>query len=238
MQLFYIPNLNPQEPYAIMDEEEARHCLKVLRKKRGDRIQVIDGKGHMYEAEIAGDEVKNCQVRIIAELPDEQARSFKLTIAIAPPKNTDRLEWFLEKATEVGVDKVIPLYTERSERRKLNVDRLAKIMVSAMKQSGKTLLPALEQPVALDKLLPQLKDDEGSQKFIATCFGNERPHLKDIYKRGSNAVILIGPEGDFTEKEAELAQKNGFMPISLGRSRLRLETAGIAACHIVNLLNE
>jgi 16S rRNA (uracil1498-N3)-methyltransferase len=192
----------------------------------------------MYDVEILSDEVKNCQVRILRELNDGQGRAYQLTIAIAPPKNTDRFEWFLEKATEIGIDKVIPLYTERSERRKLNIERLAKIMVSAMKQSGKAWLPHMEEPVKMDKLLQQLSPDNTAQKFIATCFGNERPHLKDVCKRGENAVILIGPEGDFTEKEAELAQKNGFQPISLGRSRLRLETAGIAACHIVNLLNE
>ena len=237
MQLFYLPNITGIGTYAQLDAEEARHCLKVLRKRVGDKIEAVDGAGNIYEAELITDDLRDCTVQITRELEDSQRRAYKITIAIAPSKNNERLEWFLEKATEIGIDRVIPIFTDRSERRKLNTERLKKIMVSAMKQSGKALLPQLDEATDLNKVLLS-PDHEGYNKYIATCFGDNRPHLKDIYTKGSNVLILIGPEGDFTEKEADVAIKNGFKPISLGRSRLRLETAGMVACHIINLANE
>ncbi len=238
MQLFYLPGISGVGDIASMDEEEARHCLKVLRKKAGDVVEVVDGKGHLYEAEITDDNLKSCTVKALKELENTQQRSFELTIAIAPPKNTERLEWFMEKVTEIGIDRVIPMFTEHSERRRLNIERLQKIVVSAMKQSGKALLPLVEEAVIFGKFVEAEGKTDKYEKYIATCFGEDRPHLKDVYKKGSNALVLIGPEGDFSESEMTLAIKNGFRPISLGRSRLRLETAGIVACHIINLANE
>lgn len=238
MQLFYVPGINGVGDFAKMDDEEARHCIKVLRKRVGDKIEVVDGKGHLYEATIADDDVRNCTISIDHELVDEQRRGFKLTIAIAPPKNNERLEWFLEKATEIGIDRIVPMFTERSERRKLNTERLRKIMVSAMKQSGKALLPQLEEAITFDKLIKQGAPNKSEQLLIATCFGDERKHLKEAYTKGNDAFVLIGPEGDFTDAEVALALNNGFVPISLGSSRLRLETAGMVATSIINTIND
>ncbi|MDX2002120.1 MAG: 16S rRNA (uracil(1498)-N(3))-methyltransferase [Chitinophagales bacterium] len=235
MQRFYTTNISGD--IAELPEEEARHCIKVLRKQVGDLVELVDGLGSIWEGRLLTDDIRHCQIRLHKELPNTQKRNFQLTVAIAPPKNNERFEWFLEKATEIGIDTIVPIYTARSERRKLNLDRLNKVLVAAMKQSGKAELPILKDSVSLGDLW-QLYQEATVEKYIAVCFGDELPHLKDAYGKGKNALILIGPEGDFTEAEAQTAIRHNFQPISLGRSRLRLETAGIVACHIVNLLNE
>ncbi|MDZ4843914.1 MAG: 16S rRNA (uracil(1498)-N(3))-methyltransferase [Chitinophagales bacterium] len=235
MQYFYFQTIESTGSI-MLDAEESRHCLRVLRMRVGDRVEIVDGKGNLYHAEIISDKDKLCELRVHEHKKHFGKRDFKISIGIALPKNIDRFEWFLEKATEIGVDALYPMITEHSERTKLNTDRLRKILVSAMKQSGKAYLPALHEPRKFqDMLLTGLMTD--LQKFIAVC-EDHHPHLKAVCEMKKDALVLIGPEGDFSKDELKQAEANGFKAISLGKSRLRVETAGIVACHVVNLVNE
>lgn len=236
MQLFYRPDIGKQS-IITLDKEEAKHCIKVLRKQVGDTIDIVDGVGGLYKAELITDDIKDCQVRVVEHIEEFDKRNFKLWIAIAPPKNISRFEWFLEKATEIGVDRITPIYTQHSERRNLKPDRLKKILIGAMKQSGKAYLPVLDEPMKYKELLDVAGEGKGITYHIATCRDN-LTHLKEVYGKGNSTLILIGPEGDFTPQEVQMAEDSGYKPISLGSSRLRLETAGIVAVTIVNLLNE
>lgn len=233
MQFFYTPDAT--EGIFKLDADESRHCLRVLRKKIGEAIDVIDGKGNLYHAEISSDKGKICELRTKTVEKEHGRRDYKVSIGIAISKNAERLEWFLEKATEVGIDAIHPMITERTERTKLNVERFRKILISAMKQSGKTYLPLLFEPAKLSDVLKN--PVSGMQAFIAVC-GMGTKHLKDVYQKGKDAMVLIGPEGDFTEGEVNAAIEKGFTPVSLGRSRLRIETAGMVACHTITLMNE
>jgi 16S rRNA (uracil1498-N3)-methyltransferase len=233
MQLFYVPNISGSE--IILDETESKHAIRVLRLQKGDQIQVVDGKGGFYMAEIADANPKKCRLTIVNSALDFGKRNFHLHIAIAPTKNIDRFEWFLEKATEIGIDEITPLLTSHSERKTINAERLEKILVSAMKQSLKAYLPQLHELTTFKELIINNKTEN---KFIAYCDEIQKIHLKDLATKGNNTLILIGPEGDFSPEEIKLAIENGFKVVSLGESRLRTETAGIVACHIVNLANE
>lgn len=229
--IFYTPDIlsNPELP-----AEEAQHCIKVLRKKEGDEILLTDGKGNFYDAEIVQANPKHCIVHITKSVFQEKNRNFNLQIAFAPTKNIDRVEWFAEKATEIGTDRFSPILCQYSERKEIKPQRIEKILVSAMKQSQKAHLPQLDEMQPFSQLIKQEFD---GQKFIAHCYPQEKPTLKEAYKKGMNALILIGPEGDFSEKEVEEAIRAGFQPISLGESRLRTETAALAACHAIHVLN-
>lgn len=218
-----------------LNEAESRHCVKVLRHVVGDVIHIVDGRGGLFEATILQADFKACMVQLEQQLPEPQQRGFHLTIATALPKNNARFEWLLEKTTEIGVDRIIPIHTQRSEKRKVNTDRFRKILIAAMKQSGKARVPELWPLVSWKEFLANT--DSESLKCIAVCFGNPKP-LQHVYDKGRNVVICIGPEGDFTQQEAEQAVDRGFVPVSLGQSRLRLETAGMVACHTINMLNE
>jgi len=233
MQFFFSPDI-PLSGHFTLNAEESKHCLKVLRKKAGDRIDVVDGKGNLAQAEIVHAQHHRCELKVISRESDYGKRGFLISIAIAIPKNTERLEWFLEKATEIGTDEIFPMITEKTERTGLNAARLRKILISAMKQSGRAFLPVLHEPHPFPHILTRMPD---AQRFIAICGMNVR-HLKDACRKGSDTLVLIGPEGDFTEKEMKQAIGSGFQPVSLGKSRLRMETAGIAACHVINLLND
>lgn len=233
MQLFYVPNISGAE--VILDETESKHAIRVLRLQKGDQVQVVDGKGGFYLTEIADANPKKCRLTTVNSTLDFGKRDFHLHIAIAPTKNIDRFEWFLEKATEIGIDEITPLLTSHSERKTVNPDRLAKILVSAMKQSLKAFLPQLNELTSFKELVVSNKTEN---KYIAYCDDIQKIHLKDLATKGSNSLILIGPEGDFSPEEVKLAIENGFKVVSLGESRLRTETAGIVACHIVNLANE
>jgi 16S rRNA (uracil1498-N3)-methyltransferase len=189
----------------------------------------------LSEAEIADANPKKCRLTIVNSALDFGKRNFHLHIAIAPTKNIDRFEWFLEKATEIGIDEITPLLTSHSERKTINAERLEKILVSAMKQSLKAYLPQLHELTTFKELIINNKTEN---KFIAYCDEIQKIHLKDLATKGNNTLILIGPEGDFSPEEIKLAIENGFKVVSLGESRLRTETAGIVACHIVNLANE
>ncbi len=232
MQLFYVPNISGNE--IILDETESKHAIRVLRLQKGTRIQIVDGNGGFYEAEISDANPKKCRLSILNSTFDFGKKDFHLHIAIAPTKNTDRFEWFLEKATEVGIDEITPILTSHSERKTVNHDRLEKILISAMKQSLKAYLPQLNGLMSFKELVVSNKTEN---KFIAYCDEIQKNHLKDLASKGNNTLVLIGPEGDFSPEEVQLAIENGFKVVSLGESRLRTETAGIVACHIVNLAN-
>lgn len=233
MHLFYTPDISG-ETY-ILDEIESKHCIKVLRLNINDQIELIDGNGSYYEAVIIDPNPKKCQVKVVKTIKEYGKRNHYLHIAIAPTKNIDRFEWFLEKATEIGIDEITPLICEHSERKIVKPDRLEKIIVSAIKQSIKAYKPVLNNLISYTKFMEQ--NFEGN-KYIAHCEENSKLLLKSAYKPGERALILVGPEGDFSPKEIELAKQNNYTEISLGESRLRTETAGVVACHTINLLNE
>lgn len=233
MFLFYSNNIKGD--IAELPQEEAMHCVKTLRKKVGDTIHFVDGKGNLYSGKIIGTGKKSCTIGI--ESVDFQAeRKAKIHIAIAPTKNINRFEWFLEKATEFGIDEITPILCFHSERKNIRLDRLEKVVLSAMKQSLKRYLPKLNDLTTFKDFINSQNIPE-SQKIIAHCQTGQEGHLKDVYQTGQNATILIGPEGDFAETEIQMALQQQFQPISLGEARLRTETAGIAACHIFNLNN-
>lgn len=233
MQLFYVPNISGAE--VILDETESKHAVRVLRLQNGNQVEIIDGAGGFYKAQIADANPKKCRLNIVESQKEFGKKDFHLHIALAPTKNIDRFEWFLEKATEIGISEITPLITSHSERKVVNPERLEKILVSAMKQSLKAYLPKLNEVTAFKELVVSNKT---KNKYIAYCDDIQKTHLKNIVAEGQDILILIGPEGDFSHEEIKLAIENGFSVVSLGNSRLRTETAGIVACHIVNLANE
>jgi 16S rRNA (uracil1498-N3)-methyltransferase len=234
MQLFYTPDIDAASPIYYLNEEESKHCIKVLRLQTGDSLQLIDGKGSFYTAIIADPHPKKTQLKIVSVQKDFQQRNHYLHIAIAPTKNIERLEWFLEKATEIGIDEISLIICQRSERKEAKVERLNKIITSAIKQSIKAWHPVLNDPIALSKLISTPFD---GQKFIAHCEPGDKFTLKQELKPLGKYLILIGPEGDFTPKEIDDALNNNFKAITLGESRLRTETAALEACFEVNFLN-
>jgi 16S rRNA (uracil1498-N3)-methyltransferase len=233
MQLFYIPEITGNT--VILSPEESKHVVKVMRLSPGSRVQIVDGQGGFYEAEILDAHPKSCSLTVFETKKDYGKRNFHLHIAIGPTKNIDRYEWFLEKCTEIGIDEITPLLSEHSERKVVKTERSEKILVSAMKQSVKAYLPKLNEMTSFRELIGQ---EFKGRKFIAHCNDGEKLHLKNSVLPGENVLLLIGPEGDFSPKEVEDAKARGFEEISLGAARLRTETAGIVACHIVNLANE
>ncbi|NDV58750.1 16S rRNA (uracil(1498)-N(3))-methyltransferase [Bacteroides sp. 519] len=232
MHIFYTPDIRnkPELP-----EEEAKHCLRVLRLSQGDEITLTDGTGHFYKAEISAADNKRCMVSINETIFQEPLWKGRLHIAMAPTKNMDRNEWFAEKATEIGFDALSFLNCRYSERKVIKTDRIEKIMVSAMKQSLKARLPEINEMISFNDFITQ---PHKQQKYIAHCYKGEKSMLKDILEPGADALILIGPEGDFSEEEVKKAIDNGFTPISLGKSRLRTETAALAACFTFNSINQ
>lgn len=232
MHVFYTPDIatSPELP-----EEEAGHCVRVLRLSLGDEIMLTDGKGSFYKAVISAASGKRCQVRITETIPQEKAWNGRLHIAMAPTKNMDRIEWFAEKATEIGLDELTFLNCRYSERKVIKTERIEKILVSAVKQSLKAAKPVLNEMTDFNKFITR---DFKGQKFIAHCYEGEKPLLKDVLHPGGDALVMIGPEGDFSEEEVAKAIAAGFQPVSLGKSRLRTETAALVASHTLNLLNQ
>ncbi|WP_372773406.1 16S rRNA (uracil(1498)-N(3))-methyltransferase [Mangrovibacterium sp.] len=233
MQLFYTPDI--QGKSYTLNEIESKHAIRVLRLNPGDSIQLIDGKGSLYTAQITDANPKRCQIVVQAQEREFGKRNSYLHIAVAPTKNIDRLEWFLEKATEIGIDEITPVLCEHSERKVIKDDRLEKVIVSAMKQSLKAYLPRLNPLTPLNELL---QSEFRGKKFIAHCHELDKRQLKNEIPGSLSNLILIGPEGDFSEQELTTALQNNFIPVSLGSSRLRTETAALAACHTCNLLLE
>lgn len=233
MHLFYTPDIKGKK--YTLDKTESRHCVRVLRLKEGDKIQLIDGKGGFYTAEIVDANQNACTVECIETKKEYGKREYKIQIAIAPTKNIDRIEWFMEKSTEIGMDVFTPLLCDHSERKQVKQERLERIITSAVKQSLKAYHPRLDE---MTKFMDFIKTEHTGQKFIAHCEeGEEKNLFQDVYKAKSDVCILIGPEGDFSPTEIKAAKEAGFKEISLGNSRLRTETAGLVACHTVNLIN-
>ena len=232
MHVFYAPDIqtNPELP-----EEEAVHAIRVLRLQTGDEVTLTDGKGNFYRAEISTATHKHCLVNVQKTLPQAPLWEGHLHIAMAPTKNMDRTEWFAEKATEIGFDELTFLNCRYSERKVIKTERIHKILVSAIKQSLKARLPQLNEMTDFNRFIRQ---PFTGQKFIAHCYEGEKQLLKDCLQRGEDALVLIGPEGDFSEEEVQEALAHGFRPISLGPSRLRTETAALVACHLMNLANQ
>ena len=235
MHIFYTPDIETNQ--YTMNEAESKHCIRVLRLSIDDKICLLDGKGGYYIAKITDNHYKRCSVKVIENTQNYGMRSFNLHIAIASTKNIDRFEWFIEKACEIGIDEITPLLCQRSERKIIKPERLNKILISAIKQSVKAYLPKFNDLTKFNDFI-KLTTNNDSQKFIAHCLDNDKKAIKDIYIKKNNAVILIGPEGDFSETEIQSAIENKYKAVSLGNSRLRTETAGVVACHTVNFLND
>lgn len=233
MNICYIPDISGN--LVFLDENESAHIVRVLRMGNGDALMITNGKGILYEAVITDAHPRKCVVRLERTVPDAGIRNYRLTIAVAPTKNADRMEWFTEKAVEIGIDSIVPMVCQFSERRILNISRLEKIAVAAMKQSQKAWLPAISDMVPFRELISEPFD---GVRLIAHCYQGEKPHLSRVIKPGDNVLILVGPEGDFSPEEVSMAKEAGFTEVSLGRSRLRTETAALVACHSVALANE
>jgi len=232
MHLFYTPGIITG--IYSLSEEESRHCQKVLRLKAGDMVSLTDGQGTLFEARITDASGRQVMVEVVSRREEVGRRPYRLHLAVAPTKNTDRFEWFLEKATEIGVDEITPLICEHSERRVLRTDRLVKVVTAAIKQSVQTWHPRLNEPAGFGRFIAR---ELSGQRFIAHLDEQQPVELQRLYTRGADAVILIGPEGDFSDKEMESALKMAYRCVSLGSTRLRTETAAVVACHTIALLN-
>ncbi len=232
MHLVFAPDIAAKD--YVLNKEESMHIIKVLRQRMDDKIMLTDGKGNFYTALIMDDNSKGCGVKII-ETTREKERGFALHIAIAPTKNMDRMEWFVEKAVEIGIDEITPIICTHSERKVVRMDRLEKVMVAAIKQSVKATLPVLNPLIPFKDFI---KIPTTAERFIANCEEDAATHLGIKYSKGAKAIVLIGPEGDFAPEELVNAAKSGYQSISLGASRLRTETAGVVACHTINLMND
>lgn len=234
MQLFYNPNLTESQTSFVFDKEESKHIVKVMRKKSGDTLHVTNGFGYLFTTEITIASDSKCTVKINS-FEKQEASKIHLHLAVAPTKMNDRYEWFLEKATEIGIQEITPIICDHSERKVIKTDRFQKILESAMKQSLHLYLPKLNEPILYKDFI---KKDFQGQKFIAHCEETSKKSLKNELKINENILLLIGPEGDFSVKEIQLAIENKFIPVTLGNTRLRSETAAIVACHSVVFKNE
>lgn len=234
MQLFYNPNITETTTQFSFDKEESRHIVKVLRKTTGDLLHITNGKGWLFTAEIVVPDIKNCVVNITSkEL--KQKHQYHLHLAVAPTKMNDRYEWFLEKSTEIGIDAITPIICDQSERKIIKSERFEKILQSAMKQSLSCYLPKLNEAMFFKDFMNQKFP---GQLFIAHCEETDKKSLKAQIEKEQDITVLIGPEGDFSVKEIEMAIANGFIPVTLGNTRLRTETAAIVACHSVAFVNQ
>ena len=231
MNLFYQPAIN--EGIHHLDEEESRHCIKVLRRNAGDILTITDGRGFFYDAVITKADPRQCEFTI-QKTTQVESNNYQIHLAVSPTKNADRIEWFVEKATEFGIDTISLIECENSERTFIKTERLRKLAISAMKQSLKATLPQLNGMVTFSDFL---KSSNEPGKFIAYVDSENPTHLQNVVRKGESTVVLIGPEGDFSKEEITEAIAKGFTKVSLGKSRLRTETAALAACHIVNLVN-
>lgn len=233
MDLYYAPQIAQQQYF--LDEDQSRHCIAVMRQKEGDTLLITDGLGARYKAVIVQASPKKCTFSVLPAYTEYEPQLYRIHIGIAPTKNMERLEWFLEKATEIGITDITPLITKHTERRELRPERLQKILVAALKQSQKNWIPRLHPLSHWQVWRKQIQIADYATCAIAYVQEQTRA-LQDVYK-GGDALVLIGPEGDFTPNEVAEAQAAGFIPVSLGKSRLRTETAGIVACHLIVLGN-
>lgn len=234
MQLFYNQDITENTNEFSFSKEESHHIVKVLRKNMGDTLHITNGNGWLFTAKITLADIKKCLVKIV-DKSLQPKRNYQLHLAVAPTKMNDRYEWFLEKATEIGIDTITPIICDHSERKIVKTDRFEKIVQSAMKQSLSCYLPKISEPVLFKDFINQ---DFVGDLFIAHCEETDKKSLKNEIKPNSNITILIGPEGDFSVKEIKMAMENKFIPVTLGDTRLRTETAAIVACHSVAFINE
>jgi 16S rRNA (uracil1498-N3)-methyltransferase len=234
MQLFYNININETTENFSFDKEESKHIIKVLRKKDTDILYVTNGLGLLFKTEITLASDSKCTVKIIS-FEKSAPSKYHLHLAVAPTKMNDRYEWFLEKATEIGIHEITPIICDRSERKVINTERFDKIILTAMKQCNQLYLPKLNSAMTFKEFV-KLKN-EGLQ-LVAHCEETDKKTLKSVLVPNENITMLIGPEGDFSEKEIEAALENNYIPVSLGNTRLRTETAAIVACHSVVFINE
>ena len=234
MQVFYAPGIEGNS--YLLDEKESGHCVRVMRMKKGTPVKLVDGKGNLYEGTISDPSPKACRIRIEKMIPGFEKRNYLLHIAISPLKNPERLEWFIEKSVEIGIDEITPVISKNSEKKSIKADRINNIIISAMKQSLKANTTILNETISFSEFISRRQVRE---KYIAHCSDRfERNYIQEIYPKGSDVVLMIGPEGDFNDEEITMAINSGFRSVNLGKSRLRTETAGIAACHSVYLLNQ
>jgi 16S rRNA (uracil1498-N3)-methyltransferase len=235
MQLFYNPDLTETTDTFTFDREESKHIVKVLRKQEGDILHVTNGLGIIFTVEIVIGMDTKCQVKIISE-EKQKPLNYQLHLAVAPTKMNDRYEWFLEKATEIGVTSITPIICERSEKKFIKSERFEKIIQSAAKQSLQSYFPILNEAVSLKEFIKS-NSKEGTL-LIAHCEETDRKSLKEMVKKNEKITLLIGPEGDFSDNEIKFALENGFIPVTLGETRLRTETAAIVGCHSVAFVNQ
>jgi len=234
MQLFYNHDIKQGDITFFFDKEESKHIVKVLRKKESDTIFITNGLGFLFESKIILASEKKCEVKITKETFQEPDK-FYTHIVVAPTKMNDRLEWFLEKATEIGIHEITPIICDHSERKVYKIDRAEKIIQAAMKQSLHYYIPKINEPISFSQFV---KLNIDGQKFIAHCEETDKKSFKNEVNKDKKVTILIGPEGDFSTKEINLAIENGFIPVTLGNTRLRTETAALVACHTIALINE
>lgn len=234
MQLFYNSDIKSGMKTFFFDKEESKHIIKVLRKKEGDIVFITNGLGFLFESEITIASEKKCELKISNETFKEPT-SYYTHIAVAPTKMNERIEWFLEKATEIGIHEITPIICDHSERKIYKTDRAEKIIQSALKQSNQYYLPKINAPIPFSQFI---KQKFSGQKFIAHCEETYKKSFKNELQQHTNVVLLIGPEGDFSTKEIEFALQNEFIPVSLGNTRLRTETAALVACHTIALINQ
>ncbi len=225
---------NTEDPYATLPPDESKHAIRVLRLQPADQLWVTSGNGTLCRALVVDPDPTACQVEIVERTPHYGARPYRLHIAVAPTKNNARLEWFVEKAVEIGIDRITPLICQHSERTTLNLDRLNKIALSAMKQSLQAALPLIDSPTPIARLLAQPLPE---CKLVCHCDGDNRLTLRQLYTPGTDALVLIGPEGDFSPAEIDNCLQLGFQPVTLGNNRLRTETAALYALTALQILN-
>ncbi|WP_304131201.1 16S rRNA (uracil(1498)-N(3))-methyltransferase [Mesonia mobilis] len=234
MQLFYNTAISSEDKEVIFPKDESKHIVKVLRKQEGDNLNITNGKGFLFSAEIIEANHNKCKAKITA-VEQERDKKYHIHLAVAPTKMNDRFETFLEKATEIGLDKITPIICDHSERKVVKINRFERVLQSAMKQSLHYSMPEISEAISFQEFIQQ---EQNEQKFIAHCEENEKKSLQKELEPGKNYTILIGPEGDFSSEEIESAIKAGFVPVTLGNTRLRTETAAIVAAHTAALINE
>lgn len=236
MHLFYTPSIEAHHHSFLLNEEESKHAIRVLRLQEGDIVHLIDGRGGLYKTEIIDPHPKRTSLRILEVTQEFGKVNYELHLAVGPTKNIDRIEWLIEKATEIGIHEVTPIICARSERKDVKVERLEKIAIAAAKQSLKAYVPEINEATSFVKFLNNIAE-QSYVKGIAHCIDAEKKYINNTFSPGQKYLILIGPEGDFSEQEIEMALSAGFIPLSLGEARLRTETAALAAVLEVSILN-
>jgi 16S rRNA (uracil1498-N3)-methyltransferase len=233
MQLFYTSSVSGN--LLLLDEKESKHCVRVLRMKRGDKVTATDGRGNIFEGIISNPDQQRCEITVTGVHSDPGIRNYRIHIAISPLKNPERFEWFTEKCVEIGIDEITPVICRNTEKHTIKYNRVNSIILSAMKQSVKTIKTELNATCSFGDFI---RKETTGKRMIAHCStAGKRESLNDTYARGENVTIMIGPEGDFSHEEITYAVTHGFIPVHLGTSRLRSETAGIVACHSIYILN-